>query len=120
MQLQITARHFKASDELQEFVTDRVTRLHRYYDGITNAHVVLELVPVQSNSTHQCGAEIAVNVYRQLLTSKELAATHEEAVNQCIGNLKRQIIRYKDKLRRKHKFKGEPAGQTGLQAEENV
>ena len=53
-------------------------------------------------------AEISLNVYRQMLTASEEAASHEEAVNQCIGSLKRQIIRYKDKLRRKHRYKRAP------------
>ncbi len=105
MQVQITARHFKANDELQAYVNDRVAKLKRYYDGITNVHVILDLIPVQNNSTHECEADISLSVYKQRLAAKALAATHEEAVNDSLANIRRQIIRYKDKLRRKHKFK---------------
>jgi putative sigma-54 modulation protein len=105
MQMQVTARHFKASDELHVYVSERVSKLQRYYDGITSARVVLERLPVQANGSTAYAAEISLNVYRQVLTAREESTSYEEAVNQCIGNLKRQIIRYKDKLRRKHKYK---------------
>ena len=108
MQMQVTARHFKANDELHSYVTQHVDKLQRYYDGITNARVVLELLPTQANGSPVCTAEISLNVYKQMLTAREEASSHEEAVNQCIGNLKRQVKRYKDKLRRKHKFKRMP------------
>lgn len=105
MQVQITARHFKLTDKLRRYTAERVTKLERYYDGITKAHVVLDLG--QANPDERT-AEIAIGVYRQTLTAEETAATHEEAVNQCVANLKRQILRYKDKLRGKHKYKQTP------------
>ena len=108
MQMQVTARHFKADDELHMYVTEHVEKLQKYYDGITSARVILEHEPVQTNGSVSCSAEISLNVYRQMLTAREEATTHEDAVNQCVGNLKRQIIRYKDKLRRKHKYKRPP------------
>jgi putative sigma-54 modulation protein len=108
MQMQVTARHFKADDELRTYVTDHVEKLQRYYDGITNARVVLEHVPVVTSGSPACAAEISLNVYKQMLTAREEATSHEEAIKLCIGNLKRQVKRYKDKLRRKHKFKRAP------------
>ncbi len=108
MQVQVTARHFRANDELHAYVTERVEKLERYYDGITNARVVLETSSVQRNGSPLCAAEITLNVYRQILAAREEAGSHEDAVNQCIGNLKRQVKRYKDKLRQKHKYKEKP------------
>ena len=46
MRMQVTARHFKANDELNTYVAEHVTKLQRYYDGITSAKVVLERLPM--------------------------------------------------------------------------
>lgn len=102
MDLRITARHFKAEDDLREYVAKQVSKLERYYDGITDVRVVLGLGQA---SSEERTAEINLNVYRQTLTAGEVAETHEEAVNQCVSSLKRQILRYKEKIRRKHKYR---------------
>lgn len=101
MQKQITARHFDASPTLREYASERLNKLERFYDGITHAHVVLfEDGSIQSNKT----AEITVGVYRQRLAVTNVGTTHEEAIDQCIADLRRQLLKYKDKLRRKDKL----------------
>ena len=41
MQTNITARHFTANPTLRPYASARLSRLDKYYDGITDAHVVL-------------------------------------------------------------------------------
>lgn len=96
MQTQITVRRFEASPDLRNYATDRLAKLKRYYDGITDAHIVLsdDASPSDGKS-----AEIVLNVYRQTLSARNSAATHEEAIDQCVDRLRRQLVRYKDKLR---------------------
>ncbi|QXD14388.1 ribosome-associated translation inhibitor RaiA [Rhodocaloribacter litoris] len=94
MQTQITARHFHAPSELQQHIKERLAWLERYYDGITDAHVVLTNGQVGDRQ-----AEIILNVYRQQLTARETATTHAEAVDRCTEQLRRQLLRYKEKLR---------------------
>lgn len=96
MQAQITARHFEASPALREFASERVSKLERYYDGITDAHIVLSNGGVPSNDKN---AEIILSVYRQRLSAKRSASTYEDAIKQCTDQLRRQILRYKAKLR---------------------
>ncbi|MDX1545848.1 MAG: ribosome-associated translation inhibitor RaiA [Rhodothermales bacterium] len=95
MHTQITARHFTASPALQTYASDRLSRLEKYYDGITDAHVVLEEQPAAK------AAEITLNVYRQRLAAQDAGSTHEEAIDRCVERLRKQIIRYKAKLRSK-------------------
>jgi len=93
MQTQITVRHFDASPELRDYAIDRLSKLERYYDGITDAHIIL---------THDAtikAAEISLNVYRHRLAAHDEATTHEEAIDRCIERLRKQILRYKSKLR---------------------
>jgi len=41
MHTRITARNFRASKRLQSYASDRLAKLERFYDGITNARIVL-------------------------------------------------------------------------------
>lgn len=96
MQTQITVRHFDANDQLRTYAAERLAKLKKYYDGITDAHIVLSDESTPSNGK---SAEIVLNVYRQTLSARNSATTHEEAIDQCVDRLRRQLARYKDKLK---------------------
>ena len=99
MQTQITARHFTATDALRSHIADALGKLERLYDGIVDARVVLD---ERNGGGAGCSAEVSVNVYRRTLTAKAEAKSHEEAVDDCIRQLRRQMLRYKSKLRGSH------------------
>lgn len=101
MQTQITARHFTASPRLQARLEERIARLERYYDGITDARVVLAADTVKGAEKE---AEVILHVYRQNLTAHTTARTHEQAVDACCRSLRRQLLRYKSKLRARDKI----------------
>lgn len=97
MNPRITARHFSISDDLRNFVQDRIDKLEQYYNGITAAHVILDVA--NGRSVDQYSAEIVVTVYRQTLSAKESAGSHELAIDSCSDSLRRQLLRYKAKLK---------------------
>ena len=96
MQTQVTIRHFDPRPELRDYASERLATLQRYYDGITDAHVVLANGgdPAEGKS-----AEIVLRVYRQTLSANRSGSSHEEAIDRCVMALRRQIKRYKAKLR---------------------
>ncbi|MEZ4702454.1 MAG: ribosome-associated translation inhibitor RaiA [Rhodothermales bacterium] len=96
MDTRITARHFSATPKLKDHVNMRLTKLERFYNGITDAHVVLS---VPNTAGLSKSAEITVQVYRQSLTAQDRASTFEEAVDRCVLRLRRQVLKYKDKIR---------------------
>ena len=100
MQIQITVRHFDARPELKEYASDKLGKLERFYNGITTARVVLSEDGTPSKGK---SAEIFLHVYRQTLTAQDEASTHEEAIDQCVARLRRQLMRYKSKLRATNK-----------------
>lgn len=100
MQTQITARHFSADEALKEYASKKIRKLERYYDGITDARVVLG---EDGGAGSSKSAEIVVHVYQQTLSAAAEGATHEDAVDQCVDALRRQIKKYKAKLRSKDK-----------------
>lgn len=96
MQTRITAHQCEASDGLRSHIEQSVSKLGRYYDGIVDAHVILKEDPSPSDEKL---AEVTLNVYRQTLVATDTAPTHGAAVDGCVRQLKRQVTRYKDRLR---------------------
>jgi putative sigma-54 modulation protein len=96
MRTEITFRHFDSVPALKDHASKRLAKLTRFYDGITDARVVLDVEPIEATRK---SVEISLAVYRQTLTAREYAETHEEAINRCVSQLRRQILKYKDKLR---------------------
>lgn len=96
MQTQITARHFEANPALRDYAADKLATLERYYDGITEARVVLsdDGGPATNKS-----AEVIVRVYQQTLSATGQGVSHEDAIDHCMSALRRQIKKYKAKLR---------------------
>ncbi|MDX1531743.1 MAG: ribosome-associated translation inhibitor RaiA [Rhodothermales bacterium] len=95
MQTRITARRSDIPDGLRAHIEQSVSKLDRYYDGIYDAHVVL----TDGDGGRGKAAEVTVNVRRQTLKAQNAAPTHEEAITGCVRELRRQVLRYKDRLR---------------------
>ena len=96
MQTQITARGFDTSDTLREHVAASLTKLDRLYDGIQDARVILT---DGEGGAQEKRAEVALHLRQQTLTVSSTAKRHEEAVADCVRQLKRQVIRHKDRVR---------------------
>jgi len=93
MNTTITARHFTASDRLQEFATESVEKLEKYYDGLIDCDIVFE--PNESPEVPQ-KVELRVKFARTFLTASEAAETYEQAISKAVDNIRRQLIKYKE------------------------
>jgi putative sigma-54 modulation protein len=104
MNIQFTARHFKARPELQQFAEETVRGLSQLYDGIVTADIVLEEEP------HGDGriAEISLLVYKDKLFAKEKSNDFVASLNACAEKIERQLHRYKDKLHDGRHASGRP------------
>lgn len=100
MPTRITARHTELSDGLRAHIEKTVSKLDRYYDGIHDAHVVLD---GQDSDNLGKKAEVKVHVYRRTLTAQDAGSTYQDAVTGCVRQLRRQVLRYKGKIRSKDK-----------------
>lgn len=100
MEVRITARHFTLSASQKQEVEQRVQKLTQYYDGIANTQVILNRV---GDSSDAKSAELNAKVYRQVLVSHGEGDTVESAVDSAADRMRRQLLRYKQKLRSKDK-----------------
>lgn len=99
-QTQVTTRHVDVSDRVRQYAEERTAKLEQFFDNIIDAHVILgEDNSPASNKT----AAINISVYQKQLSAEDSASTHEEAINLCVDHLRRQLEKYKAKLRSRDK-----------------
>lgn len=97
MEPRITARRCKLSSNDKANIADKLSKLNQYYDGITDVQVVIE----RGNASVQpYNAEVLVNVFRQQFAGTASDAKLETAIDACVDRLRRQLLRYKSRLRR--------------------
>jgi putative sigma-54 modulation protein len=97
MKVKINSVHFDASDQLQEFVKMKVGKLGQFSDTILGAEVFLRVVKPQTNDNKI--AEIRLEMPGNKLFAKKQASTFEQATDQSVEALRKQIRRKKEKLK---------------------
>lgn len=97
MKITIEADQFRADNSLTEFIEKKVVKLDHYYDKIIDAHVILKLE--NAGQVKDKVAEIILNIPGDTIVSKETNKTFESAIDEGVDNIKRQLIRKKEKLR---------------------
>lgn len=107
MKLTTTARHFDASADLQEHIEERLYRLKRYFEGILNVDVIMEVEKFRHI------AEVNVHVNGHNFTAKEASEDMYASVDEAAKSLERQIKKFKGKLISSHQ---KARGQTKLNA----
>ena len=91
MQLNISGHHIDVTDALRSYVEEKLQKLERHYDHITNAHVILSVEKLQQRAEatlHISGAEVFADA-----DCDDLYA----AIDKLTDKLDRQIIKHKEK-----------------------
>ena len=100
MDIQITARHFKAHETLREYAHESLKKLERYYTGIISAAMVLSY----EKASHSVKvAELIVTVHGTVLKALVKSDDFVKSIDAAIQKTERQIQKYKSKQREKKK-----------------
>jgi putative sigma-54 modulation protein len=99
MNINITARHFKAPESLKDFTKKEVARLKKYYDGIIEGEVILSWEKLTQI------AEVKLKVYGQTLAAKEKSDDIRKSITLAVDKLERQLKKYKEKWHKKGNVK---------------
>ena len=91
MQINVTGHQIDLTTSLQDYVHEKLQRLERHYDHITQVHVVLNIEKLN----HQ--AEATVHVAGSELFANAEAADMYAAIDQLSAKLDRQVIKHKEK-----------------------
>ncbi|MDR1983812.1 MAG: ribosome-associated translation inhibitor RaiA [Prevotellaceae bacterium] len=97
MKVVIQSIKFDADKKLLDFVTKKVEKLDKFFDGIVKYHVTLKL----GNSTEPENkrVEIRVAIPGNDLFAERKCKTFEESTRQCVEALKQQVKKAKEKMR---------------------
>ena len=93
MQINLTARHLDITDALRSYVQNKIERLERYFDHMTNVHVILSVEKLRQKaeaSFHISGHDVYAD------------SEHEDmyaAIDGLVDKLDRQVLKHKEKMK---------------------
>ncbi len=96
MKVKIQSIHFDADEKLLNFVEGKVGKLNTFSNAIIDGEVFLRLD--KSSSAENKIAEIKLLIPGNDLFAKRQCKTFEEATDQAIEALRRQLKKQKEKL----------------------
>jgi len=100
MKTRIRSLHFDADQQLQDFVTEIVDHLYKIDNQIMSVNVILRPEKDDKNKNKKVEMELQLPVRR--LYAEDKAESFEEAAGLAVDELKKQLIKYKEKLSETH------------------
>ena len=94
MEVKIQAIHFDATEKLQQFINKKVEKLVKHNEMINNVEVSLKVVKPETAMNKEVA--IRVNAGAELFAEK-VCDTFEEAIDNCVDALLRQLQKNKEK-----------------------
>jgi putative sigma-54 modulation protein len=94
MNIKVTARHFNASEALQQKVQEEAERLQRFYPNITDITVILD-----AEKKNLRRAEFIVNILHNTITAEGEEENMGKALEIAIERAERQLKKENEKLK---------------------
>ena len=93
MQVNLTGHHVDITDALRAYVDEKIAKLERHFEHVTNVHVILSVEKLNQKAeatVHIAGADVFAD------------SVHEDmyaAIDGLIDKLDRQVLRHKEKVK---------------------
>ena len=100
MNIKIHSVRFDADQKLLDFIEEKTSKLEVFYDDIIGVEVFLRLDKDTVERENKL-VEIKLDIARTTLFSKKQCKTFEEATDQAIEAIKKQLLKHKEKVRKK-------------------
>ncbi len=97
MKVRVQSIHFDADQQLLQFVNDKVDKLTQFFDDVIDSEVFLRLD--KANTTENKIAEIRINTPGKTMFAKEQCKTFEEATDNAVEAMRKQMTKHKEKLK---------------------
>ncbi|UTW60606.1 ribosome-associated translation inhibitor RaiA [bacterium SCSIO 12741] len=97
MRIKIHSIHFDADQKLEGYINSKVNKLDQFFDNIIDGEVYLKLDKAENKENKV--AEIKISLPGNELFVKKQCKSFEEATDTAVDALRRQIKKYKEKLR---------------------
>jgi len=102
MNIQITSRHSKVSQETQDFIRKELDNLEKYYDRITSCHVVID------NENIERTVEIVANIQGTTISAKAKSEHLGKSLDSAIQKITRQLKKVNEKVKNHKNGKSMP------------
>lgn len=92
MKINISGHHVEITESLQAYVDEKMSRLSRHFDNITNGQVTLTVVKERMTAEatiHVAGADLHASAENDDMYA---------AIDQMTDKLDRQVLKHKEKL----------------------
>jgi len=93
MQVSVTGHHVEVTDSLRTHVEDKISKLKRHFDNVTDVHVILTVEKLEQK------AEATVQASGAKLFAEDIQEDMYMAIDNMVDKLDRQIIKHKEKLK---------------------
>lgn len=93
MQINLTGHHIDITDSLRNYVNEKMGKLERHFDKVSNTHVILSV----EKDTHKAEATVHMS------GNDIFAEAHEKdmyaSIDGLVDKLDRQVKKHKEKLK---------------------
>lgn len=99
MNITIQSVRFNATEKLEQFVNQKVSKLDLFFEGILKAEVILRLD--KSETSDNKVAELNIDIPGNSLFAKKQSKSFEESVDLACDAIRKQLEKHKDKVKGK-------------------
>jgi putative sigma-54 modulation protein len=92
MQIELTGHHIEVTDSMRDYVNEKMARLERHFDKVSNIHVILAVEGGRHKAeakVHMSGHDVFANC-----TEDDMYA----AIDHLVDKLDRQVKKHKEKI----------------------
>ena len=97
MNITFNSVHFKADQKLESFISEKLEKLSKIHDGIIGFDITLKLE--NSDKPENKSVEIRAKIRGNDAIAQKVAKTFEEATDDVVNALKKQLLKVKNKER---------------------
>ncbi len=92
MNIVVTGRHMKLTDNLKNYAEEKVKKIRKYLDNITEVAVTMSI------EKYRHRAEILLKVNGMLIQAESITGEMYSSIDDVIEKLERQVKKYKERL----------------------
>lgn len=93
MQINLTGHHIEITDSLRNYVNEKMEKLERHFDKVSNTHVILGV----EKDTHK--AEATVHMSGNDIFAEAREHDMYASIDSLVDKLDRQVKKHKEKLK---------------------
>ncbi len=97
MNLSVTGHHVEVTDPLKDYVEEKMEKLERHFDRVTDIHVILNVEKLRQQ------AEATIDLTGTRIHAEAENEDMYAAIDALIDKLDRQVLKHKEKLRDHHR-----------------